>query len=109
MTLLSDIFKSFGDAYEIQKAIAKERQKPRRITSIHTEEDGINVSFHTGEHEIIPYDDYCVWFNDVSKNRLFFRKLRPEELTDLNIDHEEILLYLRWELGYFGVYLPIEE
>lgn len=103
------VLEIFEDAIAAERRARRERQKARRITSIHAEDDGINVCFHTNEALIIQYEDYCKWYNDVSKDCSHFKPMNPEQINDWSLDHEDVLLYVRWELGYLGAFLPIEE
>lgn len=103
------VMQMVDNAILAEKRARREREQPRRITSIHAEGDGINICFHTGDTVIIELWDWCNWYNEVSKDNRTFRPITPEDITDLSLDAEDVLLYLRWELGLFGAFLPIEE
>lgn len=100
--LVMEIFEAAKEAAERNILDFK---KDRVIETINVEGDGINVIFHTGELEIIDFNDWCAWYNDVTKHTRNYKVIRPEDVTQWSVDPEMVLLYVRWELNYWGARL----
>lgn len=95
----------FQAAKEVAERKLVDMKRTRWIESINVEGDGINVSFRSGEHEVIEFDDWCIWHNDVTKATSNYKYIKPDDVTQWSIDPEMVLLYVRWQLNYWGACL----
>lgn len=79
------------------------------IDKFYADHETIVVDFH-GKHDSIVIDtsDYVEWFNDVSKDRVRFKPLDIGDIDEWSLTIEDLMLYLRWELGLHGVFFSNE-
>ena len=76
---------------------SKEQNRQRVIWNINFDEDEITVQMEDGEEIFIPTESFCEYYNDITRDS---KPPISPEVIGVGFHHEEVRLYLKFELGY---------